>query len=138
MAEGSQEPPPPPPPPPQHYYGQQSPWASTYHWTPAEPDNTSATVGFILSLGSLGLLIMSFGLLSPVNLCLSIAAIFASRSGLKKVERGETTKNEDLGRWGFWLGIVGAALSLLVIAAFVALIVSAPGWIDEIEPDEPR
>jgi hypothetical protein len=118
-------------------YNQPSPWASTYYWHQAEPDNTPAMAGFIMSLASIGTLVMFFGLLSPLNLILSVAATFVSRSGLKKVERGETTKNKDLGKWGFWLGIVGAVLSLLVIIAFIALISASPDWVDELD-DEPR
>ena len=119
-------------------YGQQTPWASTYYWTPAEPDNTPAVAGFIMSLASIGTLVMFFGFLSPVNLCLSIASTFVSRNGIKKVERGETTKNKDLAKWGFWLGIAGAVLSLLVIAAFIALIASDPSWLDDLDDSEPR
>jgi uncharacterized membrane protein HdeD (DUF308 family) len=91
-----------------------------------------------MALASIGTLVLFFGFLSPLNLCLSIAAVFVSRNGIKKVERGETTKNKDLGRWGFWLGIVGAVLSLLVILAFVALVTSDPSWLDDLETDEPR
>ena len=142
-AQGQQSPAWGPPPYGQQYpqqtpYGQQTPWASTYYWTPAEPDNTPAVAGVIMSLASIGTLVMFFGFVSPFNLCLSIAATFISRSGIKKVERGETTKNKDLAKWGFWLGIVGAVLSLLVIAAFVALFTSDPSWLDDLETDEPR
>ena len=81
---------------------------------------------------------MFFGFLSPINLCVSIAATFVSRNGIKKVERGETTKNKDLAKWGFWLGIVGAVLSLLVIVAFVALVTSDPDWLDDLDTASPR
>jgi cell division protein FtsX len=81
---------------------------------------------------------MFFGFLSPLNLAVSIAAIFVSRNGIKKVERGETTKNEDLAKWGFWLGIVGAVLAALVILAFVLVIASGPDWIDDLDTSEPR
>jgi hypothetical protein len=91
-----------------------------------------------MSLASIGTLVMFFGFLSPLNLCLSIAASIASRNGLKKVERGETTKNEDIAKWGFWLGIAGAVLSLLVILAFVALISAGPEWLDDLDETEPR
>jgi hypothetical protein len=122
----------------QNPYGQPSPWASTYYWKQAEPDNTPAIAGFIMSLASLGTLVMFFGILSPINLCVSIAAAFVSRNGIKKVENGETTKNRDLGRWGFWLGIVGAVLSALVIVAFIALVTSDPDWLDDLDTSEPR
>ncbi|MEA2473948.1 MAG: hypothetical protein QOE06_1863 [Thermoleophilaceae bacterium] len=82
-----------------------------------------------MALASLGTLVLFFGFLSPLNLGVSIAAIFVSRNGIKKVERGETTRNKDLAKWGFWLGIVGAALSALVIVAFVAVIAADPSWL---------
>ena len=121
----------------QNPHGQPTPWASTYYWTQAEPDNTPAMAGFIMSLASIGTLVMFFGFLSPFNLALSIAATFVSRNGIKKVERGETSKNKDIAKWGFWLGIVGAVLSLLVILAFVALVTSDPSWLDDLD-EEPR
>jgi hypothetical protein len=82
-----------------------------------------------MSLVSIGTLVMFVGILSPINLGVSIAAIFVSRSGIKKVERGETTRNKDLAKWGFWLGIVGAVLSALVIAVAVAVIAADPNWL---------
>jgi hypothetical protein len=118
-------------------YQQPSPWAGTY-WYQAEPDNTPAIAGFIMSLASIGTLVLFFGFLSPLTLCLSIAASLVSRSGLKKVERGDTTKNEDLAKWGFWLGILGAVLSLLAILVFVALVTSDPSWLDDLDSTEPR
>jgi hypothetical protein len=91
-----------------------------------------------MSLASIGTLVMFFGFLSPINLGVSIASIFVSRNGLKKVERGETTKNKDLAKWGFWLGIVGAVLAALVIIAFVAVVASSPDWFDDLDNTEPR
>jgi hypothetical protein len=119
-------------------YGQPSPWASTYYWQQSEPDNTPAIAGFIMSIASIATLVMFFGFLSPVNLCVSVAAIFVSRNGIKKVERGETTKNKDLAKWGFWLGIVGTVLAALVIIAFIAVVASSPEWFDDLDTTEPR
>ena len=120
------------------YQQQPTPWASTYYWHQAEPDNTPATAGFIMSLVSIGTLVMFFGFLSPVNLCLSIAAVFVSRNGIRKVDNGETTRGKDLAKWGFWLGVVGAVLSALVILAFILLVTSDTSWLDDLETTEPR
>ena len=117
------------------YAGQPSPWASTYYYTYAEPDNTPATAGFIMSLASIAVLVLFFGFLSPLTLILSVAAIFVSRNGIKKVERGETKRNKDLAQWGFWLGIVGAVLSALAIAGWLAVILSDPDFFDT-PPDQ--
>lgn len=120
--------------PPPYGYPQQSPWASTYYYTYAEPDNSAAMGGFITSLASIGALVFFLGLLSPFTLIASIVATVVSRNGAQKVERGETTKNADLAKWGFWLGILGIVLSLLAAAAWLALILAAPEAFDE----EPR
>jgi hypothetical protein len=129
---------PPPQPPPQYQqqyppygYGQQSPWAPTYHWTYAEPDNNAATGGFITSIASIAVLVFTLGIFSPLTLIASIAGIAVSRNGLQKIERGETTKSRDMAQWGFWLGIAGVVLSLLALAAWVALVVAVPETFDE-------
>lgn len=112
------------PSPYQSPYGQPSPWASTYYWHQAEPDNGPAIAGFIMSLASIATLVLFFGFLSPLNFCVSLASVFVSRNGIRKVEDGETSKNADLAKWGFWLGVIGTVLSALVIAGFVALVTS--------------
>jgi hypothetical protein len=91
-----------------------------------------------MALASIGTLVMFFGFLSPITLGVSVGAIFVSRNGIKKVERGETTRNKDLAKWGFWLGIAGAVLSALVIAAFVAVIASDPSWLHDTSSSQPR
>jgi hypothetical protein len=116
-------------------YGQGSPWASTYYYRPMEPDNSPGLAGFILSITSIGMLVIFFGLLSPITFCLSIAGLVVSRNGIKKVERGETRKNRDLARWGFWLGVAGIVLSLLAIGGWVALFVADPDAFDDDEFD---
>jgi hypothetical protein len=105
--------------PPPQYPG---PWASTFYGGYREPDNTPAMTGFVMAVVSLGVLVLFFGVLSPINLIVSIVSVFVSRAGLKKVDRGETTKNRSLAQWGFWLGIVGALLSALALAAWIVAI----------------
>ncbi|MDQ3936302.1 MAG: hypothetical protein M3340_16915, partial [Actinomycetota bacterium] len=125
-------------PPPQQYggspYGQQSPWAATYYYSYAEPSNTPAVAGFIMSIASIGTLVMFFGLISPLTLGVSIASTIVSRNGVRKVEKGETRKNGDLAKWGYWLGIVGIVLSILAAAAWIALIASDPDMFDDTTP----
>ncbi len=117
-----------------YQYPQQSPWASTYYYTYAEPDNNAATGGFITSIASIAILVFTIGIFSPLTLIASIAGIVVSRNGLQKIERGETTKSKDMAQWGLWLGIAGVVLSLLALAAWVALVVAAPEAFEE----EPR
>ena len=122
---------------PPYGYGQPSPWASTYYYTYAEPDNAPALGGFITSLASIGALVFFLGLLSPLTLIASIISTVVSRNGSQKVERGETTKHADLAKWGFWLGILGVVLSVLAIGAWLAIILAAPEAFDD-TTTEPR
>lgn len=110
--------------PPQTQWGQPPPaqWASDYQWVPREPENSPGLAGFIVATTSLGLLITSFGFFGPLTLFGAIAAMIASHRGLKKVDRGETTKRKDLARWGFWLGFVALILSLLATVGIALLI----------------
>ena len=139
-----------PPPAQQPYgYGQQSPYGYgagygygqppyQQQWSQAEPDNTPGVAGFILSVTSLGTLVLFFGVLSFLNIPLSIAGAIVSRTGVKKVERGETRKHKDLSQWGYWLGIAGIVLSVLALAAWIAVLVSDPSVLDELDDTEPR
>jgi hypothetical protein len=123
--------------PPQSPYGYGSPWASTYYYAHREPDNSPGMAGFILSLVSIGVLLIFVGFSAPLTICLSIAAVVVSRNGINKVKRGETRKHKDLATWGFWLGIVGIVLSLLAAAGWIALFVAAPdAFEDDYEYDE--
>jgi hypothetical protein len=75
-----------------------------------------------MSVTSLGLLISMFGFSAPVTAVLSIAAMVFSYKGVRKVERGETTRRKDMAHWGFWLGLVGLVLSVLAGVGLVLLI----------------
>jgi hypothetical protein len=148
---GSAPPPPPGPapqqpyqPPPQPYpQPQQPPQASppppgypAYGWqqpppgwgypppVPAQPDNTAAVTGFVLSLVSAGLLFLSGGLSSIISVGCSIAAIVLSRKGKAKVERGETQKHHGLAQAGFIIGIVGLVLAVLATVIWALVIVA--------------
>jgi hypothetical protein len=119
--------------PPPQYPG---PWASTFYGGYREPDNTPAMTGFVMAVVSLGVLVLFFGVLAPLTLLTSIASVFVSRAGLKKVTRGETTKNKSLARWGFWLGIAGAVLAMVAIATWILVIVNSPDLFnDQPQPD---
>jgi hypothetical protein len=86
--------------------------------------------GFILATVSISVTVLFFGVLAPLTLLVSIASVFVSRSGIKKVDRGETTKNRSLARWGFWLGVAGTVLAALAILAWVLVIVNNPDLFD--------
>jgi hypothetical protein len=121
----------------QQPYGQGSPWASTYYYAQVEPANSPAVTGFILSITAIGTLVIFFGLLAPLTIGLSIAGLVVSRNGIKKVERGETSKNRTLAGWGFWLGVAGTVLAVLAIAGWVALFIADPDAFedDDFDPD---
>ncbi len=149
-----QEPPPPPPPPQQTYgypppppgqpyyapppppppgYGQPPPQgypppAYPPQWgyaPPPVPDNGQAVAGFVFSLVSLGLLVISAGLSSIVSVGCAIAGIIMGRNGKRKVDRGETPKHRGLAQAGFIIGWVSLALSILATIGWILFIVLA-------------
>jgi hypothetical protein len=116
-------PPAPPPPPP----AQQAP-EPAYGWQqppPPQPDNGPAVAGFVLSIVSVSLLVLSAGLSSLISLGCAIFGVVYSRKGKRKVESGETTKNAGLAQAGFIVGIVSVCLSALASAIWVAVVVAA-------------
>ncbi len=121
-------PPPPPPPgygqPPQGYPppGYPPQWG---YAQPPVPDNGQAVAGFVFSLVSIGLLVISAGLSSLVSVGCSIAGIILGRNGKRKVDRGETPKHRGLGQAGFIIGWVSLALSILATIAWILFIVLA-------------
>jgi hypothetical protein len=116
---GYQPPPPPPPgyaypPPPQWGYPQQ-----------AVPDNGQAVAGFVFSLVSLGLLVISAGLSTVVSIGCAIAGIVCSRNGKKKVDAGLTPRHRGLAQAGFIVGWVSLGLSLLATIGWIVVMVVA-------------
>jgi hypothetical protein len=111
-------PPPPPgyayPPPPQWAYPQQS-----------APDNGPAVAGFVLSLVSGGLLVISAGFSSVVSIVCAILGIVYSRNGKRKVDAGETPKHRGLAQAGFIIGWVSLGLSILATVAWILIFVLA-------------
>jgi hypothetical protein len=116
-------PPPPPPPAPTQpapgpAYGWQQP-------PPPQPDNGPAVAGFVLSIVSVSLLVLSAGLSSLISLGCAIFGLVYSRKGKRKVESGETTKNAGLAQAGFIVGIVSVCLSAVASAFWVAVVIAA-------------
>jgi hypothetical protein len=132
-------PPPPPASPGQAYqpppgYGQPPAYAPPpgYAYPPPwgypqqqVPDNGQAIAGFVLSLVSLGLLIVSAGLSTIISIGCAIAGIICSRNGKKKVDAGETPKHRGLAQAGFIIGWVGLGLSILATIFWIVVIVIA-------------
>lgn len=137
--QGQPQPPPPgqpyyPPPPPGYGqpppgYAQQPPQqAYPPPWgyaQPPVPDNGQAVGGFVFSLVSLGLLVISAGLSSIVSVGCAIAGIIMGRNGKRKVDRGETPKHRGLAQAGFIIGWVSLALSILATIGWILFIVLA-------------
>jgi hypothetical protein len=109
---------PPPPAQPAPAYGWQQP-------AQPQPDNGPAVAGFVLSIVSVSLLVLSAGLSSLISLGCSIVGIVYSRKGKRKVESGETTKNAGLAQAGFIVGIVSVCLSALASAIWLAVLIAA-------------
>ncbi len=124
-------PPPPPPgqpyPPPPGYaqppgYAYPPPWGYSQQQV---PDNGQAIAGFVLSIVSLGLLVISAGLSTIISIGCAIGGIICSRNGKRKVDAGETPKHRGLAQAGFIIGWVAIGLSILATLAWIVVIVVA-------------
>jgi hypothetical protein len=91
---------------------------------PPQPDNGPAVAGFVLSLVSGGLLIVSFGLSTIVSLGCAIFGLVYSRKGKRKVEAGETTKNAGLANAGWIISIISLVLSVLATLVYIVLVIA--------------
>jgi hypothetical protein len=89
------------------------------------PDNGEAIAGFVLSLVSIGLLVISAGLSSIVSIGCAIPGIVCSRNGRKKVDAGETPKHRGLAQAGYIIGWVGLLLSVLATIGWILVFVLA-------------
>jgi hypothetical protein len=126
------------PPPPGYAYPPQQQWS---YPQAAVPDNGQAVAGFVFSLVSLGLLVISAGLSTIVSIGCAIAGIVCSRNGKKKVDAGETPKHRGLAQAGFIIGWVSLGLSLLATIAWTLVLVFAitdDNWDWGTEPDTVR
>jgi hypothetical protein len=119
---GRPAPPPPPAPPTQQAPGPAYGWQQP---PPPQPDNGPAVAGFVLSIVSVSLLVLSAGLSSLISLGCAIFGIVYSRKGKRKVESGETTKNAGLAQAGFIVGIVSICLSAVASAFWLAVVIAA-------------
>jgi hypothetical protein len=120
-------PPPPgygyPPPPPPAGYGHQQyayppPQPQWGYPQQAVPDNGPAVAGFVFSLVSGSLLIISGGFSTIISIVCAIVGIVYSRKGKKKVDAGETPKHRGLAQAGVIIGWVSLALSILATIAW--------------------
>ncbi len=89
------------------------------------PDNGQAVAGFVFSLVSLGLLVISAGLSTVVSLGCAIAGIICGRNGKRKVDAGETPKHRGLAQAGYIIGWVSLALSILATIAWIIVLIVA-------------
>jgi hypothetical protein len=89
------------------------------------PDNGQAIAGFVFSIVSLGLLVISAGLSTIVSIGCAIAGIICGRNGKRKVDAGETPKHRGLAQAGFIVGWVSLGLSILATIAWILVIVLA-------------
>jgi hypothetical protein len=101
-----------------------------------QPDNGPAVAGFVLSLVSGGLLVITLGLSSIVSLACAILGLVYSRRGKRKVESGETSKNEGLANAGWIISIVSLVLSAIATLVYVAIVIALatdPDFRDDFE-----
>ena len=124
--------PPPPVPPAAPYVPPPLPPGYEQHYRPIynnpqprPPANNEATASIVVACGSLTLLIITAGILSPITLVASAIAIPLGHKGKENVDQGKTTQNRDIAVAGFWTGIGGVVLSLIAVIAWIVLIVVA-------------
>jgi hypothetical protein len=99
-------------------------------WQPPvvlEPDNRAAVAGFVTSVVSAALLVMSFGFLGVLTLIAAPFAIHYSRKGKRAVREGRTRKHAGLAQAGFVIGIIVLVLSLLATVVAILFIVGIAG-----------
>ena len=101
-----------------------------------QPDNGPAVAGFVLSLVSGGLLVVTLGISSIVSLACAILGLVYSRRGKRRVESGETSKNEGLANAGWIISIVSLVLSAIATLVYVAIVIALatdPDFRDDFE-----
>jgi hypothetical protein len=89
-----------------------------------QPDNGPAVAGFVLSVVSGGLLVISLGLSTIVSVACAILGMVYSRKGKQKVASGETTKNAGLANAGWIVSIVSLVFSILATIAYILLVIA--------------
>jgi hypothetical protein len=114
---GTRPAPEPPPPAPAAWQQPQAP-------PEKQPDNGPAVAGFVLSVVSGGLLVITVGLSSIVSLACAILGMIYSAKGKRKVASGETAKNAGLANAGWIVGIVSLVLSILATVLYVLLVIA--------------
>jgi hypothetical protein len=132
---GWQQPPPgwyPPQQPPPGYWWPQQPWQQPQD---TGPGNSSAIAAFVLALSGLGLLLVTFGLLSPASIVCGALAIWFGVKGRRAVDSGETSKHRGLAQAGFVIGIATVILSVLAIVGWVLLFTLDEDFLDELDED---
>lgn len=110
-----------------------TPYGWSYQMMPqySGPGNGLAYGGMITSIVSLVLLFVTAGLAAPLTLLLSLIGMVCGFMGKRAVDKGKTWQHKDKGWAGFWLGLLGALLSLAAGAAWVLAIV----YLSSIETD---
>jgi hypothetical protein len=94
------------------------------------PGNGEAVAALVLGIVAI-VLVIPFGIFLitlPIALVCGVIAIILGRTGRRKVDRGETTRNRGAAQAGLVTGVVGTALAVLSIVAFILLINLSEGF----------
>jgi hypothetical protein len=100
---------------------------------PPEPDNGAAVAGFVTSVASAAVLVMSFGFGGVLTLIAAPFGIYFSRKGKQAVREGRTRKHEGLAQAGFIVGIIVLVLSILAVVGLILFIIGVAND-DSLEP----
>jgi hypothetical protein len=98
------------------------------------PDNGPAVLGLVLSLSSVGLLVISAGLSTLVSLGLGIVGLMQGSKGKRLVRDGHTAKHKDLAQAGFVIGVVATVLAGLATLFWIGIGIAIA--VDESTRDE--
>ena len=114
-----------PPTPPGYYYvppGGYPPYPTTgLPQQDTRPSNGDAVAGFVLSCVSFALIVFTAGLSSVVSLTCAIIGVVYARKGKRRIEAGESMRNDSLAQAGFIIGIVALVISVLATVAWTLI-----------------
>jgi hypothetical protein len=114
-----------PPTPPGYYYvppGGYPPYPTTgLPGQDTRPSNGDAVAGFVLSCVSFSLLVFTAGLSSIVSLTCAILGVVYARKGKRRIEAGESRRNDALAQAGLIVGIVALVISVLATVAWTLI-----------------
>jgi len=109
------------------------------HGAPTAPGNGHAVAALSLGIAGLVLFVVSgFGLVFILNLPCSILAWMLGVTGMRRVDRGETTARRGMAQAGMLLGVIGTIIGGLAILAWALGFIFSEELRDELQREWDR